>query len=81
MLHLPSVLTPAEVSELRQHATSASWLDGRNTAAGEARESKRNEQVDENSEEGRAIAALAMHALSRNTMFSQAAFPARVTPR
>ena len=80
MLHLPGVLTPAEVSELRQRATSAAWLDGRSAAASEPREAKRNEQVDENSEDGRAIGALAMQALSRNTMFSQAAFPARVTP-
>ncbi len=70
MLHLPAVLTPAEVSELRQRAARAPWLDGRNTAAGEARDAKRNEQVDENSEDGRAIAALAMQALS-----SPASFP------
>lgn len=80
MLHLPGVLTPAEVSELQQRAARAPWVDGRNTAAGEARDAKRNEQIDENSEDGRAIAALAMQALSRNAMFSQAAFPARVTP-
>ena len=80
MLHLPAVLTPAEVSELRQRAARAPWLDGRNTTTGEARDAKRNEQVDENSEDGRAIAALTMQALSRNAMFSQAAFPARVTP-
>jgi PKHD-type hydroxylase len=80
MLHLPGVLTPAEVSELQQRAARAAWLDGRSTAAGEARDAKRNEQVDENSEDGRAIAALTMQALSRNAMFAQAAFPARVTP-
>lgn len=80
MLHLPGVLTSAEVSELRQRAARAAWLDGRSTAAGEARDAKGNEQVDENSEDGRAIAALTMQALSRNAMFSQAAFPARVTP-
>lgn len=80
MLHLPGVLTPAEVSELRQRAARAPWLDGRNAAGGDVRDGKRNEQVDENSEDGRAIAALTMQALSRNAMFSQAAFPARVTP-
>ena len=80
MLHLPSVLTPAEVSELRQRAARAPWLEGRNAAGGESREAKRNEQVDESSEDGRAIATLTMQALSRNALFSQAAFPARVTP-
>lgn len=64
MLHLPGVLTPAEVSELRQPAARARWLDGRNTAAGEARDAKRTEQVDENCEDGRAIAALTMGARS-----------------
>lgn len=45
MLHLPSVLTPAEVCELRQRAARAPWLDGRNPAGGEALEAKRNEQL------------------------------------
>ena len=79
MLHLPGVLTIAEVSELRQRALRATWLDGRASPT-DARDARRNEQVDENGEDGRAIAALAMQALSRNAMFSQAAFPARVTP-
>ena len=80
MLHLPQVLTAAEVSEIRQRAARAPWLDGRVTAAGEAREAKRNEQIDEASEDGRAIAALVMQALSRNALFSQSAFPGRITP-
>lgn len=80
MLHLPSVLTPAEVGELKQRAARASWIDGRATSTADARDAKRNEQVDETSEDGHAIAAVAMQALSRNALFSQAAFPARLTP-
>jgi PKHD-type hydroxylase len=79
MLHLPAVLTVAEVSELKQRAMRAQWLDGR-ASPNDARDARRNEQVDENTEDGRAIASLVMQALSRNAMFSQAAFPARVTP-
>lgn len=79
MLHLPAVLTPAEVSELRQRALRATWVAGRGPT-GEAREAKRNEQIEETTEDGRAIAAVVMQALSRNAMFSQAAFPARITP-
>jgi PKHD-type hydroxylase len=79
MLHLPAVLTIAEVSELKQRAMRAPWLDGR-ASPNDARDARRNEQVDENTEDGRAVASLVMQALSRNAMFSQAAFPARVTP-
>ena len=80
MLHLPAVLTGAEVGELRQRSNRASWVDGRGTAIGDAREAKRNEQVEEASEDGRAIAAIVMQALGRSALFSQAAFPARITP-
>jgi len=80
MLHLPGVLTPAQTSELRQRAAHATWLETRGGLAGDARDGKRNEQVDEHSEDGRAISALVMQALSHSAMFSQAAFPARVTP-
>jgi PKHD-type hydroxylase len=76
MLHLPGVLTVAEVSELRQRALRAPWLDARAASS----ETRRSDQVDENTDDGRAIASLVMQSLSRNAMFSQAAFPARVTP-
>ena len=79
MLHLPGVLTQAELGEIRQRATRAPWIDARSAAA-ETRDARRHEQVDDASDDGRAIAALAMQALSRNGLFAQAAFPARITP-
>jgi PKHD-type hydroxylase len=78
MLHLPGVMSAAEVGEIRQRAARAAWMESR-TSAAETRD-KRHEQVDDASDDGRAISALAMQALSRSGLFAQAAFPARITP-
>jgi len=55
MFQLPQILTTAELSELRDLAVRAPWLDGRVTAGASAAQQKRNQQVDEMTD-GRAIA-------------------------
>jgi PKHD-type hydroxylase len=79
MLHLPKVLTAEELTKLRDAAARAPWVDGRATAHGAAAERKRNQQVDETSADGRAIAAAVMQALQRYPVFAAATFPARVS--
>ena len=63
MLHLPGVLTPRRSQ--RAQAARHARRPGSTAAArlrADARDAQRHEQVDENSEDGRAIAALAMQA-------------------
>jgi PKHD-type hydroxylase len=79
MIQLPQILTTAELSELRDLAARAPWLDGRVTAGASAAQQKRNQQVDETTDDGRAIAARVMRALQRNALFAAAAFPWRVS--
>ena len=79
MFHLPQILSTAELSELRDLAVRAPWLDGRITAGASAAQQKRNQQVDETTDDGRAIAARVMKALQRNALFAAAAFPWRVS--
>ena len=79
MLHLPRILSAEEIASLRQAAARAPWIDGRVTAGGGAVQRKRNEQVDEHSAEGRAIADAVLGALKRYPLFEAAAFPARVS--
>src|SRR3989440_6266214 len=79
MSPLPQTLSPAELSELRDLAVRAPWLDGRVTAGASAAQQKRNQQVDETTDDGRAIAARVMRALQRNALFAAAAFPWRVS--
>src|SRR5436853_5582272 len=79
MFHVPQILTTAELSELRDLAMRAPRLDGRVTAGASAAQQKRNQQVDETTDDGRAIAARVMKALQRNALFAAAAFPWRVS--
>jgi len=79
MFQLPQILTTAELNELRDLAVRAPWLDGRVTAGASAAQQKRNQQVDETTDDGRAIAARVMRALQRNALFAAAAFPWRVS--
>ena len=79
MFHLPQIVTAAEISELRDLATRAPWLDDRVTAGASAAQQKRNQQVDETTDDSRAIGARVMRALQRNPVFASAAFPSRVT--
>jgi PKHD-type hydroxylase len=79
MFQLPQILTTAELNELRDLALRAPWLDGRVTAGASAAQQKRNQQVDETTDDGRAIAARVMRALQRNALFAAAVFPWRVS--
>jgi len=79
MFHLPQILTTAEIRELRELAARAPWIDGRATAGASAAPQKRNEQVDETTDAGRAIGGNVMRALQRNVVFAAAAFPIRVS--
>jgi PKHD-type hydroxylase len=79
MIHLQGVLTPEDIRHLREAAQHAPWVDGSVTAAGAAAQQKRNQQVDETSIAGAAIAKRVMDALGRHPLFAAAAFPARIT--
>jgi PKHD-type hydroxylase len=79
-LHLPNVLTPEEIATLRALAARAPWIDGRATASGAAAQRKRNEQLDERTLDGTALAEQVLRALHRHPAFGAAAFPRRVSP-
>jgi PKHD-type hydroxylase len=77
--HLPDAVTPEEVGSLRDIAARARWIDGRETARGAAARRKRNEQVDERSLDGTALAEQVLRALQRGPSFTAAAFPLRAS--
>ena len=70
MLYLQNVLGPDEIRQLRDAAQHAPWVDGSVTATGAAAKQKRNEQVDETSIAGAAIAKRVMDALTRHPLFA-----------
>jgi PKHD-type hydroxylase len=79
MLYLPQLLNAEEIASLRNLAARAPWIDGRTTARGAAAERKRNEQVDERTLDGNALAEQVLRALHRHPLFVAAAFPRRVS--
>lgn len=80
MLHLKSVLTPAEVAEARAILESAQWEDGRVTSGSLPASIKRNRQLPAQGASTQALQQLVLQALRRNQLFFSAALPNRIAP-
>lgn len=80
LLHVPRVLTSAELREARQLLDAHAWNDGRATAGEQAALVKNNEQLPHDSTEARALRALVLRALDRQPLLFSAALPKRVFP-
>jgi len=80
MLHIPEVLTKAEVADLRRLIDAGDWVDGNVTSGTQSALAKRNEQLPEASPEARAAGERILDALSRNPLFVTAALPQTVFP-
>jgi PKHD-type hydroxylase len=80
LLHLPQVLTAAELQQIRQILANAPWTDGRVTTGAQSATVKNNQQTPETApatEQARQIVATA---LSRNSMFVAGVLPKTVYP-
>ena len=80
MLHVPGVLTVAELAEVRALIDAAPWADGNATSGPQSALAKRNLQLPEASEAARAAGALVRDALMRSPLFMSAALPHTVYP-
>ena len=80
MLHVPGVLTAAQVREIRTALDAADWVDGRETVGPQGAQVKRNRQLPEHSPVGRELAKRILEALSGNSLFFSAALPLRFVP-
>ena len=80
LLHVPKVLTDAQVARCRELMGRASWVDGRVTAGHQSARAKDNLQIAEGSPEAREMGDLIVGALERNPLFISAALPQRVFP-
>ena len=82
LVHIPNVLTPEQVSMVRDrldHAEDA-WVDGRATAGYTGAPVKRNQQIAEHSPVARELGDVILAALERNPLFISAALPNQVYP-
>ena len=80
MVHIPDVLTAAEVAQCREVMRRADWVDGRVTAGHQSAEVKHNLQLPERAPEALDLGNVVRAALGRNAMFITAVLPRQVFP-
>ncbi|WP_338866457.1 Fe2+-dependent dioxygenase [Myxococcus stipitatus] len=80
MLHIPNVLTAAEVARCRAVMEKADWTDGRVTAGHQSAQVKQNLQLPEGSAAARELGELVLMGLERSPLFISAVLPQRVFP-
>lgn len=80
LLHIPEVLSAAEVSECVSALETAEWSDGKATAGYLSSRVKDNMQVPEGHPVARRLGAMILDALDKNQLFISAALPLKVVP-
>lgn len=80
MLHVPGVLTTAQVADLRAQIDAAAWEDGNATSGAQSSLAKNNRQLPEDSDAARKAGAAIREALTQNPLFMSAALPHTVYP-
>jgi len=80
LLHVPDVLSPDQVADLRRRLFDAPWVDGRATVGEQGAQVKRNRQLDEFSPVGQALGRVVLQALLANPLYMSAALPLRHMP-
>jgi len=80
LLRVPQLLNSDELARARALLKAGPWVDGRSTAGPQAASVKRNQQLPVACDEARALQAIVLGALERNTLLFSAALPKRVLP-
>ncbi|WP_337842017.1 Fe2+-dependent dioxygenase [Rheinheimera sp.] len=80
LLHIPEVLSKAQVAQFRQQLAAVNWTDGRETVGPQGALVKRNKQLPVDSPLGRELGAIILQALYQHPLFMAAAIPLRSVP-
>ena len=80
MLHIPGVLTRAQVSEMRRQLDASDWIDGRATVGDQGAKVKQNRQLPETSPLALALGQTILTALASNPLYFSAVLPLRTIP-
>jgi len=80
LLHVPEVLTAAQVAYCRERLAVAEWADGAITAGHQSTKTKRNSQLPEESPVARELGAVVLDGLGRNPAFMAGALPRHIFP-
>ena len=80
LIHIPEVLSKAEVMACRTRLAEAEWVDGRATVGAQGAQVKRNRQLPVESPVGRELGELILQRLYSSPLFMSAALPLRSVP-
>jgi PKHD-type hydroxylase len=80
LIHVPEVLSKAEVTACRTRLAEAEWIDGRATVGAQGAQVKRNRQLPIESPIGRELGELILQRLYSSPLFMSAALPLRSVP-
>ncbi|MDY0744492.1 Fe2+-dependent dioxygenase [Paucibacter sp. R3-3] len=80
LLHIPAVLAPGTLRELRSRLEAADWSDGRATVGPQGAQVKRNRQLRADDPVAIELGARVRDAVLRHPQFFAAALPLRVLP-
>jgi PKHD-type hydroxylase len=80
LLHVPGVLAPSQVADMRRALEADDWTDGRTTVGRQGAQVKRNRQLPEDSPTALKQGEVILAALARHPLFVSAALPLRTVP-
>ena len=80
LLHIPAILSPPQLADMRAALASAEWIDGRATVGAQGAQVKRNRQLADRSPLGKRLGDAVLVALAANPLFHAATLPARILP-
>jgi PKHD-type hydroxylase len=80
MLHIPAVLSRAQVAEMRRRLDQTDWIDGRGTVGAQGAQVKQNRQLRDGSPLALELGQVVLEALARHPLFFSAALPRRTCP-
>lgn len=78
MLKIDNVLTPDQLSRVREIVDAGQWVDGNETSGHQSRLNKKNEQIAQGSDAATKASTIIMNALGQAPMFVAAALPLKV---
>jgi PKHD-type hydroxylase len=80
LLHIPDVLGPEQVTQMRAALDAADWTDGRETVGAQGAKVKRNQQLPDTSPLRRQLGEMVLAALVKNPLYHAATLPLRTLP-
>jgi PKHD-type hydroxylase len=80
LIHIPEILTKAEVKDFRLRLQNTDWIDGKATVGVQGAQVKRNRQLAVDSPVARELGEIILKKLYANPTFMSAALPLRIVP-